>query len=94
MMVEKIGEPAMLELLAEEATELAQAALKLSRIKRGENPTPVSRITAERDLLEEYTDVRLCAKELGLRKNSDLARSKMDRFERRWAEMEKLRDGK
>lgn len=34
-MIEKIGVAAMLEQLAEEATELAHAALKLARIERG-----------------------------------------------------------
>ena len=32
MMIEKIGTPAMLEQMAEEAAELAQAALKLARV--------------------------------------------------------------
>ena len=41
------GEPATLENLAEECVELAHAALKLARIKRGENPTPA----AEEDVL-------------------------------------------
>ena len=93
-MIEKIGEAAMLELLAEECTETAQAALKLARIIRGENPTPVTRDLAESNLIEEYTDVRICAKELGLRKNSALAETKRERFARRWAEMEKLKDEK
>lgn len=61
MMVEKIGRAAMLELLAEESAELSQAALKMARIMRGENPTPVTRMQAEKNLIEEYTDVRLCA---------------------------------
>ena len=43
MMIEKIGTPAMLEQLAKEAAELSQAALKLARVLRGENPTPVTR---------------------------------------------------
>ena len=34
-MIEKIGAAAMLEQLAEEAMELAHAALKLARIERG-----------------------------------------------------------
>lgn len=41
-MIEYIGKAAMLEQLAEEAAELAQAALKCARIERGENPTPVT----------------------------------------------------
>ena len=42
MMIEKIGTSAKLEQLAEEAAELSQAALKLARVLRGENPTPVN----------------------------------------------------
>ena len=94
MMVEKIGRAAMLEQLAEEASELSQAALKMARIMRGENPTPVTRMQAEKNLIEEYTDVRLCAKDLGLRKDSAMAREKLQRFLRRWGEKEKLVDGK
>ena len=36
----QIGLPALLEQLAEECGELTQAALKLARLRRGENPTP------------------------------------------------------
>lgn len=35
-LIENIGEPAMLEQLAEECVELAHAALKLARVERGE----------------------------------------------------------
>ena len=41
--MEEIGEAAVLEQLAEECTELAKASLKLARILREENPTPVTR---------------------------------------------------
>lgn len=58
---ERIGEAAALEQLAEEAAELAHAALKMARIVRGENPTPVSKEQAYLSLLEEIGDVRLCA---------------------------------
>ena len=64
MMIEKIGTPAMLEQLAEEAAELSQAALKLARVLRGENPTPVTELEAWKHLVEEYTDVYQCAMEL------------------------------
>jgi len=63
---DRIGEAALLEQLAEEAAELAQAALKKARIIRDENPTPVTLGTAEKNLVEEYTDVVQVAKELGL----------------------------
>lgn len=41
LIISKIGLPATLEQLAEEAAELSQAALKVARIIRRENPTPV-----------------------------------------------------
>lgn len=62
--IARIGEGAALEQLAEEATELAQAALKLARIVRHENPTPVDYETAFYSFLEELGDVRLCTKVL------------------------------
>jgi len=55
-----IGEAALLEQLAEESAELAQAALKMARKLRGENPTPVTHAEAMEHLREEIGDVRLC----------------------------------
>lgn len=46
--------------LAEEASELAQAALKMRRTLSNANPTPVTRNEAEKKLLEEIADVKLC----------------------------------
>ena len=63
-MVEIIGEAATLEMLAEECTELAQACLKLSRVLRGENPTPVSTDHAQADVMEEWADVLVCSEYL------------------------------
>lgn len=40
--IDKVGESALLEQLAEECAELAKASLKLSRTMRKENPTPVT----------------------------------------------------
>lgn len=42
--------------IAEEAAELAQAALKLRRVIAGTNPTPVSEEEAVDNLIEEYAD--------------------------------------
>lgn len=50
----------LLAQLAEEAAELAHAALKLRRVYDGKNPTPVTKETAAEDLLEEIADVELC----------------------------------
>ena len=55
----KIGEPACYEQLAEECAELGQAALKVARILRNENPTPVSKEEALRQIDEEFADVFL-----------------------------------
>lgn len=85
-MIEKIGESAMLEQAAEECTELAKALLKLSRIIRGENPTPVTEKEARENIAEEYADVELCAYELGLHIDVDIWEAKRQRFLERWAE--------
>ena len=58
--IRTIGEPALLEQLAEECSELAQAALKLARVERGENPTPKIEEECVENLLEELGDVNLC----------------------------------
>ena len=55
----KIGLPAMLELLGEESSELAQASLKLARILRGDMPTPVTFSEGAANLFEEMADVNL-----------------------------------
>lgn len=62
--VEEIGCAAALEQLAEECSELAHAALKLARIMRNDNPTPVSKDEAYAKLNEEANDVVLCLEEL------------------------------
>ena len=51
--------------LAEEAAELAQAALKLRRAIDGKNPTPKSISECEKHLNEEIADVWLCIREAG-----------------------------
>lgn len=43
--------------LAEEASELAQAALKLRRALDGTNPTPKSVVECEANLIEEFADI-------------------------------------
>ena len=56
----------LLAQLAEEAVELAHAALKLRRVYDGVNPTPVKRSEAFDNLKEEIADVQLlmCVLEL------------------------------
>lgn len=63
-MIDKIGQPAMLEQLAEECCELGQAALKMARLMRGDNPTPKTEMQCLDALTEEIADVELCINEL------------------------------
>ncbi|MBO5319031.1 MAG: hypothetical protein J6B01_04385 [Ruminococcus sp.] len=56
----EIGIPALLEQTAEECVELAHACLKLARIRRNDNPTPVTMEEAVNNLHEEMADVCLC----------------------------------
>ena len=55
-----LPETEILAQLAEEAAELAQAALKLRRVLDGTNPTPVTEAEARRNLVEECADVLNC----------------------------------
>ena len=51
-----------LEALAEEASELSQAALKVIRAEKlGQNPTPMPAEKADASLIEEFYDVLICA---------------------------------
>lgn len=56
----------LLQQLAEECAELAQAALKNVRVLDGRNPTPIKRPEAFNNLIEEYADVLLCMEVLGM----------------------------
>ena len=58
--IDSIGLPAVLEQLAEECSELAQASLKYARLLRGDNPTPKTRQECLEALTEEMADVELC----------------------------------
>lgn len=69
--IERIGVPAMAELCAEEAIELAEAStklahacLKLSRKMRGENPTPKAMDEIVASVNEECADVLYCINKL------------------------------
>ena len=69
MTIEELPEETRLIQLAEECSELAQAALKLVRVLHGD--TPVSRDEAVSNLIEEIADVDVCVFVL-----SDIAPSK------------------
>ena len=80
---ELIPEPARYEQLAEECTELGKAALKMARILRNENKTPITKEEALANLEEEYTDVLLSAATVDLSFNNVVATNKMERWVQR-----------
>ena len=86
----KLGTEEILCQLAEEASELAKAALKLRRATMCVNPTPVSPARAYADLMEEFADVFLCMKIFGY--DADSVAVTMSRKEYRWMKrLEELR---
>ena len=63
----KLNRRELLEQLAEEATELAQASLKAIRAEGlSNNPTPISAVEATRELLGEIADISNCLTALSL----------------------------
>lgn len=79
----KTSRVSRIELLAEEAAELAAAASKYARILRDENPTPVNEETAWKILLEEYSDVIGVARTLMIEPSSPLIYEKYHRWVKR-----------
>jgi len=78
-----IPEPALYEQLAEECSELAQAALKKARKLRNENYTPKTMDEIDSDISEEYNDVKLCTMVLNLSENPRTITNKLNRWIRR-----------
>lgn len=84
-----IGKPALLELTAEECAELAHACLKLARVIRQENPTPVTSDEAIANVEEEIADIDICIDELiksqiiNIKNLLDVKRFKMERLDNR-----------
>lgn len=85
---EHMSKAALYEMLAEEATELAQASLKMARAIRGENPTPVTCIEAFNSLQEEWNDVYLVNRVLSLTTDYVSMKHKVERWIKRLEEKE------
>lgn len=89
-MRDRIGDAAMLEQLAEECAELGQAALKMARVLRKENPTPVTEAEARKAIIEEMADVINCMDEFGVFDRPEMTVpivvAKQKRFKARWEE--------
>lgn len=75
-----IPEEALYEQMAEECVELAQVLLKKARKLRNENFTPMSYPEINENLIEEFTDVTLCAAVLGLFHDRAIMTEKLDRW--------------
>ena len=95
MSIKNLSEPVRLEQLAEEAAELAYAALKLARILRGENPTPVGEAEARERLTEEIADVMVCVDVVAdtrmLRDIGTCCTEKKERWEQRLKQAKTMR---
>ena len=89
--IKSLSEEELLCQLAEEASELSQAALKLRRAITGRNPTPKTIGECRHDLVEEVADVGLALKYLGLtdpeavKESCEIMRFKERRWENRLA---------
>lgn len=95
----KLSDPELLAQLAEEAAELAQAALKMRRVIDGTNPTPVTFQQAHDNLLEEICDVETCVSALlyntptAVKVRADMRAVKLERWAGRLLGTE-AKDGK
>lgn len=81
--IDRIGKAAVYEQLAEECAELAQAAIKMSRYIRGENPPAKEPWEIVKSLTEEVTDVKICLVCLGIEADEEIAERKFARWHQR-----------
>jgi NTP pyrophosphatase (non-canonical NTP hydrolase) len=81
---DQLPEEELLAQLAEEATELAQAALKMRRILDGRNPTPVRLSEAWANLQEEIADVLNCLQVLDISTNDQEYQETIRQKQERW----------
>ena len=88
----QLGEPEVLAQLAEEASELAQAALKLRRALDGKNYTPKTIEECRENLNEEFADVAICASALRIDTQWARMEPKINRWYERLKKTEKQRN--
>ena len=89
LITQKLGARERLEVLAEEAAELSQAALKMIRAYRmggAVNPTPLTQEDALDNLFEEVADVELVVETLGLYVNRGRIEEIKEEKRSRWIE--------
>lgn len=85
VITDKIPVTELLAGLAEEATELAQAALKLRRCYDGTNPTPADPDIQYECFLEEIGDVELYLDQISINRQviADYKAAKLERWKKR-----------
>lgn len=89
---ERVPVPDIFDQLAEEAAELAQAANKMARVMRGTNPANIDEKEAMKNVIEEYTDIHVVAKDiLELQVDGLQADYKIDRWAKRLKEKDDSR---
>lgn len=76
--------------MAEEAAELSQACLKYVRAHKGNNPTKDSEDVYLKGIIEEFTDVQVCAEAIDITADSDIHDSKIHR----WADRIRKKNGR
>lgn len=87
-----VSRRARLEQVAEEAAELAQAALKLIRAEVGDNPTPVDKKAAKKAFWEEVADVNNAVNVVGFLSPEHMIELEEIKV-RRWAERVEASNG-
>lgn len=75
--------------MAEESAELSQACLKYVRAHKGNNPTKDSEDVYLKGIIEEFTDVQVCAEAIDITADSDIHDSKIHR----WADRIRKKNG-
>lgn len=80
---EELSLAARLEAIAEEASELSQAASKLARYLRDENPVCRSKEELEKNLIEEISDVSLAIAATDYQPDLNIMTMKMERWQER-----------
>lgn len=78
-----IGEEAMWMQLAEEASELSQAAAKMARYLHGTNPVAKNEDEIRVSVIEEYADVMNCARHLYIPIHENVICVKNNRWRKR-----------
>lgn len=75
--------------MSEEASELSQTCLKYVRAHKGNNPTKESEDFYLKGIIEEFTDVQVCAEVIDITDDNDIHDSKIHR----WADRIRKKNG-